>query len=174
MLVASLMENLIQLLEKENNAYEELVELSNRKTPSIIHKNLEELNAITDEEQIIVGRILQIEKSREGTLKDIAEVINKDVESLKLSELVQLLDNRPEEQRALAKIHDKLRQTMGNMVTINERNKTLINDAMELIQFDMNLLQSMNTAPQNANYNRSASNEGDFMGRKPGAFDAKQ
>ncbi len=172
--MASLMENLIHILEKENKEYEELVKLSTKKTPSIIQGNLEELNAITDEEQIIVGRILKIEKKREETLTDIAEVINKDVESLKLTELVALLDNRPEEKRALAKVHDTLQQTLGNMVKINEHNKMLINNAMELVEFDLNLLQATTAAPQTANYNRSAFNEGDLMGQSQGGFDAKQ
>lgn len=172
--MASLMENLIHILNQENTEYESLIKLSKEKTPCIIKGKVDELNAITDEEQIIVGRILNIEKSREETIKDIAEVINRDVEQLKLSDLVALLSSRPEEQQALAKVHDQLQQTLKTMVMVNEQNKLLINNALELVAFDMNLTQALNTAPQTANYNKDAFNQGSYMGQSQSGFDAKQ
>ncbi len=172
--MASLMENLIEILGEENAEYELLVELSNRKTPTIIHRKIDELNAITDEEHVIVGRILQIEKSRVQTLKDIAEVINRDVETLKLVDLVEMLSNRPAEQQALAKAHDQLKTTLGTFSKVNEQNKLLIDNAMEMVAFDLNLLKAMNTAPETANYNKDAFNNGSLYGHNPSGFDAKQ
>ena len=53
--MASLVENLIDLLEQENSEYEKLLELSMKKTPVIIEGDISKLEEITDEEQIIVG-----------------------------------------------------------------------------------------------------------------------
>ena len=47
--MASLMENLMAVLDSENAEYETLLELSRRKTPVIVAGNLEELEKITDE-----------------------------------------------------------------------------------------------------------------------------
>ncbi len=168
------MENLISILEQENAEYELLVKLSQKKTPCIIHKKLDELNQITDEEQVIVGRILQIEKSREEAIKDIAEVINRDVEELKLANLVQLLSGRPDEQQALAKVHDCLQETLKTMVLVNDQNKLLITNALEMVAFDMNIIQALNAAPQTANYTKEAFNQGSLMGGSANGFDAKQ
>ena len=55
------MENLIEVLEKESGEYENLLALSTRKTPVIVAGNLEELAKITDEEQIVVGRISHLD-----------------------------------------------------------------------------------------------------------------
>ena len=63
--MASLMENLIEVLGTESREYESLLGLSRRKTPEIVSGNLEELAKITDEEQIVVERINHLDKKRE-------------------------------------------------------------------------------------------------------------
>lgn len=168
------MENLIAILEDENSEYEILLELSKKKTPVIIKGELELLQKITDEEQIVVSRINQLEKKREESIHDIANVINKDVKTLKLVNLIQMLEKRPDEQKKLSKVHDKLSRTVGNMARINEQNRELIKNALEMVNFDLNLVQAMRTAPETANYNRGAYNTGSVMGNGNGYFDAKQ
>ena len=51
--MASLMENLIDVLDRESTEYEALLQLSQRKTPIIAGGDLAELQKITDEE---IGR----------------------------------------------------------------------------------------------------------------------
>ncbi len=43
-----------------------------------------------------------------------------------------------------------------------------------MVNFDLNLVQAMRTAPETANYNRGAYNTGSVMGNANGYFDAKQ
>lgn len=172
--MASLMENLIEVLEKESGEYENLLALSTRKTPVIVAGNLEELAKITDEEQIVVGRIGRLDTKRQEVFADIANVINKDVKTLKLSDLIEMLKARPEEQQKLAKVHDRLRTVVHEVQKVNGQNRTLIQNALEMVQFDMNMLQSMKTAPETANYNKGAYNIGSHMGVGAKGFDAKQ
>ena len=86
--MASLMENLIEVLGTESRVYESLLELSRKKTPVIIAGNLEELAKITDEEQNVVSGINRLDKKRQEVFTDIANVINKDVKTLKIADLV--------------------------------------------------------------------------------------
>ena len=60
------------------------------------------------------------------------------------------------------------------MQRVNEQNKELLDSALEMVEFELNLLQAMNAAPETANYNRGAYNAGSTMGVTPGGFDAKQ
>ena len=62
--MASLMEDLIEVLNQECIAYDELLGLSSKKTPVIAAGVLEKLSQITDEEQIAVGKIQTLEKRR--------------------------------------------------------------------------------------------------------------
>ncbi len=172
--MASLMENMIDVLEKESLEYENLLQLSMKKTPAIVAGNLEELAKITDEEQIVVGRINHLDVSRQEVFSDIANVINKDVKTLKLSDLIAILEKRPEEQQKLAKVHDRLKTAVHEVERINSQNRTLLQNALEMVEFDMNMLQSMKAAPETANYDRGACNTGTHMGISKKGFDAKQ
>ncbi len=172
--MASLMENLITVLESEASEYEILVGLSTKKTPIIIQGDLTALGQITDEEQIVVGRIQHLEKQREEVIGDIANVINRDVENLKLVNLIEMLRDRPEESGRLAAVHDKLKDVVHRMERINDQNRELIKNALEMVEFDMNVIQSLKAAPETANYNKGAYSAGDVMGVNEGRFDAKQ
>ena len=172
--MASLMENLIQVLGQECMEYEGLLTLSRQKTQIIASANLEELQKITDDEQEVVDRLNRLEKKRVEVTVDIANVLNRDVESLKLSNLVEMMSTRPEEQAKLAEAHQKLKTTVGELRRINEQNKELLESAVEMVEFEMNLLQAAKAAPETANYTRNAYNSGTQMGVTNGSFDAKQ
>lgn len=172
--MASLMENLIDVLGKECSEYEGLLELSGRKTAIIVSGNLEELQKITDEEQALVSRINLLEKERTEVTADIANVLNKDVATLKLKNLIEMLSARPAEQKILADAHDRLQAAVTGLKRVNEQNRELLNNALEMVSFEMNLIQAMKAAPETANYNRGAYNAGDTIGVISHGFDTKQ
>lgn len=172
--MASLMENLIEVLDLESQEYENLLELSTKKTPVIVAGSLEELAKITDEEQTVVSKINHLEQKRQEVFADIANVINKDVNTLMLADLVTMLKARPQEQQKLAKVHDKLSSTVHDVKRVNEQNRVLIQNALEMVEFDMNMLQAMKAAPETANYNKGAYNTGAPMGVDGRGFDARQ
>lgn len=172
--MASLMENLIDILNKESSGYEELLELSMKKTPVIVAGDLQSLQQIMDEEQTVVSRINYFEKLRIENINDIANVLNKDVTTLKLANLIAMLEARPAERQKLAQVHDRLQSVVYRVQMVNEQNRELLAHALEMVEFDMNLLQSMKTAPTTADYNKGAYNAGNSMGAVQSGFDAKQ
>lgn len=167
------MEELINTLGQESEEYDRLLDLSLKKTPVIVSADLEALGKITDEEQVVLSRLSHVEKKREECMKDIANVVNRDVNTLKLGDLITLLSSRPQEQKKLAVLHDKLSETIKQMRRSNEQNKQLIESSLELIQFDMNVIQAMKAAPETANYTKNAYASGDVMGVSSGRFDSK-
>lgn len=171
--MASLIENLISVLEQESTEYEVLLGLSMKKTPVIVKGDLQALQQITDEEQAVVNKISHLEHKRTEAMKDIANVTNRDVNDLKLTNLIQMLESRPAESQKLAAVHDKLKEVVRNMKRINEQNGELIQHSLEMVAFDMNLLQAMKTAPETANYNKGAYSTGNVIGVDRGSFDAK-
>lgn len=172
--MASLMENLIDVLGKESSEYEGLLELSQKKTPIIVSGDLTELQKITDEEQEVVDRISHLEKKRVEVTADIANVLNKDVKTLNLTNLIEMLAGRPEEQKALADVHDRLQVSVRGLQRVNEQNRELLSNALEMVEFEMNLAQAMRAAPETANYNKGAYSAGNTMGVVSSGFDAKQ
>ena len=138
--MASLMEALIEVLEKENLEYRNLLELSMKKTPVIVSDDVKALAQITDEEQIIVSRINHLDNQRNEAVNDIANVLNKDVTKLKIADLIKMLAARPQEQAKLASVFDELRRNVRAVKQVNERNRELIESALEMVQSgDINL-----------------------------------
>lgn len=172
--MASLMENLIMTLGDLCEEYENLLGLSTQKKPVIISGNLKELSKITDEEQIVVSRINQLDRKRQEVVRDIANVVNRDVEDLKLDSIIQMLEPRPAEQQKLAMVYDRLRDVVHREKRMNEQNRELIASALEMVEFDINMFQAMKAAPQTANYNKGAYSTGSVIGVGRSEFDAKQ
>lgn len=172
--MASLMECLIEVLEQESSEYEGLLSLSQKKTPVIVSGNLQELQKITDDEQELVSRISHLEKKRAETTADIANVLNRDVANLKLTNLIGMMAARPAEQQKLAAVHDRLQSAVRGLQRTNEQNRELLANALEMVEFEMNLLQASKAAPETANYTRGAYNTGDTVGVSSRGFDAKQ
>ena len=172
--MASLMENLIDILNEQYDAYSALVELSRKKTPIIVSGSLEDLQKITDEEQDAVNVVNDIDKKRIEIMGDIANVVNQDINNLKLSNLVELINTRPEEQAKLNEARGKLIEIGKELKTVNERNRELLENALEMIDFDMNLIQAMKQAPQMGNYNSGGVNTGEVYGTNLKGFDTKQ
>lgn len=170
--MASLMNELLEVLEKEEAGYRELIEASIRKKEVIIKADIKNLERIAGEEQEIAGRIKNIENRRISIMEDIANVLNRKIEDLTVDAMIEVLKNQPKEQEQLVNIRSRLKDTLTEMRIINEENQTLVNQAMEMIEFDLTLVKSMRQAPETANYNRQAANTGELLGSS--GFDAKQ
>ena len=172
--MASLIDTLAEVLNSEDAEYQKLLDLSRGKTEVIVKGDLNALSLITDREQEVVGKITSLENRRSETMTEIAKILNTDVAGLKLETLIDLLKKKPREQKELALVHDKLHATLYEMKIVNERNEELLKEAMEMVDFNMNLIQAMRKAPETANYNKGAYNTGSQLGSIMGSFDAKQ
>ena len=136
--MASLMEDLIDVLNKEEEQYQGLIELGKKKREVVIRADIKTLDEITATEQ----------------------------------EVASNLEEQPVEQKQLMEVKERLLQTGKEMAAINEQNEILLNQALEMVEFDLTLLKSMRQAPETANYNKNACNTGDLLGSS--GFDAKQ
>jgi len=171
--VASLIDELIDILEKEYEVYQQLIPIANEKTQVIVKNDLTSLQEITGKEQSAVDRINSYERKREAVMLNIKTVINRKAQEFNLKTLIELMEKQPKEQKALSIIHDNLKDTIQNLVEINSRNKHLIQQSLEMIEFNMNFIQSTRMSPGNNTYTKSASQYG-AQERGTGMFDAKQ
>lgn len=169
--MASLIEELITVLKEEDKKYKELVELANQKTPVIVKGDLDGLRVITAKEQDYIEGLNHLEKRRIDVVKDIALVLNKKEEDLTIKAIIALLEGQDKEQKELAEVHDSLRQTLSNISTLNDMNKNLITSALEMAEFNINLIKSMYQAPELGNYGKDAYNTESSLNY--GVFDAK-
>ncbi len=170
--MASLIDELIDVLDKEEKEYQDLILLSREKTPVIVKGDLDKLQKITEAEQYVVGKVTKLEKKRVEVTKDIAIVLGKNEDSIKVKEIADLLESQPEVQGKLLEVYERLKATMDEIVTVNDINKSLVKESLEFIEFNLNLVKGVYQEPGTGNYTKSACNTQTLSG--PGVFDAKQ
>lgn len=166
------MDDLIQVLENENKEYEKLAKLSKEKKQVIIDANVPALEKIVDLEQDVASKIQNLDNKRQKVMHDMSVVLNKSDQNFTVDTVIEMLNSQPKEQQRLIDVKKQLKTTLDEVRRINEQNQTLLNQALELVEFDLTLFRSMRTAPETANYNKNAYNTGEILGG--GGFDAKQ
>lgn len=170
--MASLMEELLSTMDGETEQYEKLISLNGEKKDSIIHKKLDVLESITEQEQAIADSLLELEKKRGSLLRNMATVLGRDGEKITVSWMIDNLSNQPVEQEQLRMAKNRLTKAADDMQVLNFQNQNLLRQAIEMVEFDLTLIKSMRQAPQTSNYGRDAETTGDLLGRS--GFDAKQ
>lgn len=166
------MDDLTQVLENETVEYKKLTELSENLKEALIESDVAAVEKLTAAQEEVSNEIQSLEYKRARIMNDIAVVLNKKPEELKVSMLEETLAGQPALREKLAAVRTELKQTMDELKCVNRTNQTLLRQSMELLEFDLNLYRSMRQAPETANYNRSAVNTGDLLGSR--GFDAKQ
>lgn len=170
--MASLMDNLIEVLEQENTQYQALIDLGKEKRTAIVGGDIAGLETITDKEQDVASLLRNLDIKRDAILKDMADVLGKNFEEMTITKLIGYLDKQPKEQERLSVIREKILATGEEMQECNLRNEKLLQQALEMVEFDLTLFKSMRQAPETANYNKQAYNTGDILPNS--GFDAKQ
>ncbi len=170
--MASLMEELISTLSQEKELYLALLPIAEEKTKAIVANNLDELQEITNREQTAVGKISALERKRDEVIANMGIVLGRKPQELTLAELIRITEKQPKDQAALAELKDALGTAVRKLADVNERNNVLIKHSLDMIQFNMNLLQSTRMVQGN-NYTKSAG-ESIPGAAQTGMFDAKQ
>lgn len=171
--MASLMEELVSVLQEETKIYEDLLVVSDEKTAVIVKNDIGKLQEIVDKEQETIDVITALERKREEIVRNIAMVVNRKPDTLTVADIIRMLDKQPQVQKELAVVHKQIRSVVERLQQMNHHNRELLERSLEMTEFNINLLQSMNQAPETANYNMGAYS-GSQMGVSQSMFDTKQ
>ena len=168
--MASLVEELVTVLEEEEKIYQTLISYGEKKTDILIRADVPELEKLTCLEQLASDDLVTHSNQQVQLLKDIANVLGRTEEKMTVTRLIDLLDTQPEIQKKLTIARNNLIETANKMQSLNEQNMVLIQQAIEINEFDLTLFKSLRQAPETANYDKSAYNTGSLLGG--GGFDA--
>lgn len=168
--MASLVEELVNVLEAEKQIYTTLVDYEERKKDVLIAADVATLEEITTKEQLAGDDLIAYSNKQIQILKDIATVLGRTDGKMTVTRLISLLDTQPKVQEQLTEARDSLLTAANQMKTLSDQNAILIRQAIELNEFDMTLFKSLRQAPETANYDKSAYNTGSLLGG--GGFDA--
>lgn len=170
--MASLIEELIDVLEQECIIYEDLYSVSDTKTRVIVKGDIEELKKITENEQDVIDKVLVLEKRRQNIVDNIAVVLNQKSKAMTVADVIRVMENQPEFQKPLSELHQRLRTVVMQLQQVNARNRELLENALEMTEFNINILQTAGQAPETANYDKK-SYSGEMLGVAYSQFDSK-
>ena len=152
--MASLIENLITGLNEEYAVYQKLLEVSMEKTSAIVSNDLDRLRTTTDKEQLLVDQVTGMENVRRQTMDNIATVLNKKSSELRITDVITFLEGQPEFHDPLLEINEKLAKLAKKLKSVNVHNQNLIKESLSMIEYNINLMQNLNRAPETAEYSR--------------------
>lgn len=170
--MASLIETLIGVLKQENTEYEKLLELSDQKTAAIVHADIDKLQEILLEEQSLIDVINKLEDQRIENVNDICNVLNLKKKDIQLEDIVEVLRKQPKEHDELEEVNAQMKRTLNQLMKINENNKLLLRESLDMVEFELNLAKNAVLAPQTANYSKNSYDEERIQ--TVSGFDAKQ
>ena len=170
--MASLIDLLIDDLNNEDTGYNKLLDLSNDKTSAIVKGDVDELQKIFLQEQKLIEELETVEQKRQEDVKEICSILRLPYEQIRVEHIVQILEKKPKEHDALEEVYLRLKRTLNQLTTVNDNNKLLLKESMDMIQFELDLARTSVMDPQTSNYGRTAYEEQGITGAT--GFDAKQ
>ncbi len=170
--MASLVDELVNVLVEEEKLYSALYECAEKKTQILVDADIPALEQLTAEEQVKSDELLALGNKQIQLLNDIKTVLGKQDEKLTVTTLIGYLASQPEVQKKLTTARNHLLDAAQKVQSKNQQNEILLRQAIELTEFDITLFKSMRQAPETANYNKNAYNTGALLGSS--GFDAKQ
>ena len=170
--MASLIDLLIDDLNNEDTGYNKLLDLSNDKTSAIVKGDVDELQKIFLQEQKLIEELETVEQKRQEDVKEICSILRLPYEEIRVEHIVQILEKKPKEHDALEEVYLRLKRTLNQLTTVNDNNKLLLKESMDMIQFELDLARNSVMDLQTSNYGRTAYEEQGITGAT--GFDAKQ
>lgn len=170
--MASLVRDLIEILEEETGCYKLLLTMADNKKDVIINGDMPSLQALTKDEQEMAGLLLRLEKNRAKLIEDIALVTNQSNEAMTVHKLIELLEGQ-EEQIELKEVSQALIDVVLPLQAANRQNDELLKQSLEFVDFTMNAIQSSRQPVVTNNYQSKGQAYGSFASGQS-LFDSKQ
>lgn len=146
-----LINKLKDILSKESSLYEEILELSIKKTTIIVEGKVSDLENITKMEQMLIPQIGRLENEREEIVNRLSQIMDIPSDDINISELTLRLDDA--QSKALKESQINIHSIIEKLKASNDINSKLIRNSLDYIDFSINLFSS--TGTNDSNYSNS-------------------
>ncbi len=140
--MATIIDELIEVIEKQIGLYKEIYAISSEKKNVIIINDLETLQNMNTVENSIVNQVNKLEKLRLSIVTDICTVLGLVEDEFTLTKLSEKLTTSNDKEKII-NLRDEIRCIMDNIKAVNDLNSQLINNSLEYIDFSLNLMRNV-------------------------------
>jgi len=152
--MSKLIDQLLLALNKEQEIYDEVINLSKDKQLAIVNNDLKLLQTIMKKEKTYSISLVKLEQIRSKTLSQLVKDYHL-VEINALSDLYPFMSDQ--EVRKVDGVRTKLVTTVGILGQKNELNRSLLEQSIEQVEFDLNLITQVGDG--SVNYQETASDK---------------
>lgn len=138
--MSKLVDQLLLVLNKENEIYNEIISMSTDKQNFIIKKQIKDLEEIVKKEKTYSISLVKLEEIRSKLIDQLVKEYDL-VEINSLSELYPYMSKS--EYTKLDAVKTRILNTVRVLSDRNETNKRLIEQSLEQLDFDFNLLTTV-------------------------------
>jgi flagellar biosynthesis/type III secretory pathway chaperone len=129
---------LINILAEQSKIYTFLIDLSKQMQEAIKVNNIQKIDSLIKVQMALVMKLSSFEKKRVRVAKEISSEINVDPDDLTITEVKTFLEEK--QYKSLESLEQELDNNITTLAEINNTNKLLINNGLDLIEFSLNLL----------------------------------
>lgn len=162
-----LVEELRDVLVEELKAYNEMLELTVKKTEIISSGQINDLDSITHLENSLIMRLGKLDDRREKVANNIQRQLGIKGD-LSITDILSHIDDADEVKQEVEDITKKFSQLLDVLKEKNDLNSLLIKDTLEYIELNINLLTN---ASDQGTYNNKIQKE--QTSQKVSLFDTK-
>lgn len=138
-------EELITLLTTMVNIYASILKLGKQKSAAVIAANMQELEALTQKEQLLLAQVAKLETARGRISGEIAAGYGVDAQNATLAKMRGLAE--PAVAEVLGRIADDFQKIFSELLPINKLNSELIEQALSYVGYNINLLTQNSIGP---------------------------
>lgn len=132
---------IINILEKEIEICQGLVDLSKKIRTAVEGNNIDEIDRLVRMEDALTMKFSAIEKSRASLVKEYMIEVGYDGDNYCITELEKYVDEK--NAKTLTGIKEKLTNTISELAQLNQTNNMLIKSRLDWIDFSLQTLNSM-------------------------------
>lgn len=138
--MSEVLENLNENLKSQVEFYHEILTLEGHKQKALLKNNLQEIEATTAQEELLIIKVNRLEKERLLWAEQIGRDLSKAPEDLTLAELAEHFP-------VLEGVRLNLDQVVGQLQEIHEINAQLLQQGIKIVEFTVGMLthQEKNT-----------------------------
>lgn len=137
-MINPIIDNIIELFQKEYELLKEVQMLNNKKTNFIIENNINGLNELSSHEKQKIDEINNMEAQRQELLKEVSILVGKQVSSI--DDLLMLCNDF--QRQRLSESKAKMIRVINDLKNINQLNLGLIKNSLEYVDFMVNMISS--------------------------------
>jgi len=139
--MTNLIDELIRVFEKQIELHQELLTVLSKEKTSIVESNLEALNNANGEKETLILKVKNLEEKRLNLAVKIAESSGESCQDITLKRLCEIT-GEPHSTR-LDDCRSRLISMIKNVRDLNEENKILLTQGVELVRGSFMLLDNL-------------------------------